>query len=67
MKPAYYYQAYIEKMTTEARDRFGRLLDALKGRPVSVRGKNCIDLDGSAIRMAVDDFSTILKELRKLK
>jgi hypothetical protein len=67
MKPTYYYKTHVDRLQNEAKDRFGRLMAALDGRPVTIRGKECLDLDGSRVRVAVDDFTNILKELRRLK
>jgi hypothetical protein len=65
--PTYYTKAHGERLTGEARERFERLIAALASTVVTIRGTECVKLNGSKIRVAVDDFNTILKEIRTLK
>jgi hypothetical protein len=67
VKPTYYFQAHVERLRGEIKDRYERLMAALDGRPIVLRGKDCLDLNGSKVRVAVDDFKTILGEVRRLK
>jgi len=67
MKPTYYNKVSLERLANEAKDRFDRLMVALAGPPVTLRGQECLILNGAKVRVAVDDFATILKELRRLK
>ena len=64
---SYFMAAHVGKLKVNAQDRLAALLAALNGTPVNIRGKDCLKLDGSRIRIAVDDFTTILKEIRRLK
>ena len=62
-----YYKTHIDQLRQETEDRFSRLLLALHGTQLILNGKECINLDGPMIRIAVDDFKTILVEIRRLK
>lgn len=64
---SYYNVTGIDRLKREARERFERLLASLDGPKSVCRGTDVLALDASKIRMAVDDFHTILKELRRLK
>ncbi len=60
-----YYAKHLRRLANEANTRFGELMRAL-----DVRGKDndtAIQVDGTRIRLAVDDFKTILTEIRRLK
>jgi hypothetical protein len=60
-----YYTKHLRRLAGEADTRFGELMRAL-----DARGKDrdtAIQIDGTRIRLAVDDFKTILTEIRRLK
>lgn len=58
------YQAkHIHKLQAEAVDRFERLQHAL---PYPIDNK-LVTVNGRDIRLAVDDFKSILAEIRRLK
>ena len=68
MRVAYYFTSHINKLKGEASERFARLMDSLKPHStVSRNGKEAANFNGSDIRVAVDDFKTILAEIRKIK
>jgi hypothetical protein len=63
-----YYRIGIRKLQREAQDRFNRLtavLDPTPGTPIDNRER--IIINGTSVRLAVDDFKTILAEIRRLK
>jgi len=63
-----YNVSHIKELTEQAHARFGRLLNALQSEEVLVyRGKDTMMVCTSDIRIAVDDFKTILSEIRRLK
>ena len=60
-----YSASHIIRLHSEAAIRFERL-----GRALDVghkRGSDTVSMSGIDVRMAVDDFKTILSEIRKLK
>jgi len=60
-----YYARHLKRLSNEASDRFQKLM-----RVLSTHGKiggDTVEVDGIHIRLAVDDFKTILTEIRKLK
>ena len=61
-----YHYSHIRNLASEARSRFDNLLHALQMCD-SGYGKDEIYIDGMTVRLAVDDFKTILAEIRKLK
>ena len=68
MVQGYWYKSHLDKLTNEAIERFQRLMDAMKPHSTTSRnGKEAVVVHGSNIRIAVDDFKTILAEIRKLK
>ena len=60
-----YYRDHLRKLTHEAERRYAALIDVLYPGHGDARDK--IEVDGPAIRMAVDDFKTILTEIRRLR
>ena len=63
-----YYLTHLEKLKAEVQQRCGCLLEAMK--PSNTRmygGCNVGHVDPSAVRLAVDDFKSILAEIRRLK
>jgi len=60
-----YYAKHLKRLAGEADTRFRELMRALDthGR----EGDDTIQVDGTRIRLAVDDFKTILTEIRRLK
>ena len=68
MRAAYYFTSHIDKLKGEASERFARLMDSLKPQSTVTRdGRPVANFNGSDIRVAVDDFKTILAEIRKIK
>jgi hypothetical protein len=63
-----YYAASVGRLKEEARARFERLMAALTcGSSFMFRGHEVTNVNGTDVRLAVDDFKTILAEIRKLK
>ncbi len=60
-----YYAWHILKLRTEAHRRFDRLMEAIELG--DSRGDDLLPVEGMRIRLAVDDFKTILSGIRKLK
>lgn len=60
-----YYRDHLKNLTHQSERRYAALIDALYPGPGDASDK--IAIDGPAIRMAVDDFKTILTEIRRLK
>ena len=59
-----YRVSHVVGLREELYSRFDRLVDAF---PVCRRGQENCTVDGSKMRLAVDDFKAILAELRRLK
>ena len=57
----------IQRLKNETQERFHNLMNALIGTEAINRGSKVLTFDASKIRLAVDDFTTVLKEIRKLK
>lgn len=57
----------IQRLKNEAQERFYHLMNALIGTETINRGSKVLTFDPSKIRLAVDDFTTVLKEIRRLK
>jgi len=60
-----YYARHLRRLSSEADTRFRKLMQTL-----STHGKigaDTVEIDGIHIRLAVDNFKTILTEIRKLK
>ncbi|GAJ02833.1 unnamed protein product [marine sediment metagenome] len=60
-----YYAHHLMRLTDEADSRFHELLSALDTK--QLRGNDVVHIDSVRIRLAVDDFKTILTEIRRLK
>ncbi len=60
-----YYAKHLHRLSHQAQTRFDDLLRALDTR--GKRGTDIMTVDGMQIRLAVDDFGSILTEIRKLK
>jgi len=58
-----YMSRHLKRLTSEAHARFDYLLDALDTEGAGEK----VVVDGAKIRLAVDDFKTILTEIRRLK
>ena len=68
MRAAYYFTSHIDKLKGEASERFARIMGALNPHSTVTRdGRQAANFNGSDIRLAVDDFKTILAEIRKIK
>lgn len=61
-----YQYNHIRNLANEARSRFDHLLYALQMRD-NDWSRDAVNIDGLAIRLAVDDFKVILAEIRRLK
>jgi hypothetical protein len=62
-----YYVSHVKNLKDELRSRYDRLMLVLPDDKVFVhRGKDCVNLKGSDVRLAVDDFKSILAEIRRL-
>lgn len=60
-----YYARHLRRLANEADIRFRKLMQALDtGR---LDNDSTVQMDGIQIRLAVDDFKTILTEIRRLK
>ena len=62
---ARYYAKHLRRLANEADDRFRVLMHALDTHGAS--GDTIVQPDGVRVRLAVDDFKTILTEIRRLK
>ena len=65
-----YYHSHVRRLTQEARKRFDRLVEVLTPHAAihhPVNDKEVISINGCDVRLAVDDFKTILAEIRRLK
>lgn len=60
-----YNANHIRRLRDEAQARCNRLLDALN--VPETYDSDFILVDGCEIRMAVDDFKSVLSEIRRLK
>lgn len=60
-----YKVSHIVRLRDEVSVRYNVLLRAL-ATPSAFRCNNVV-IDGSKIRMAVDDFKSVLSEIRRLK
>lgn len=60
-----YYARHLKRLASEADTRFKELIRALDTH--GARGLDIVQPDGVRVRLAVDDFKTILTEIRKLK
>jgi len=56
---------HVRRLRNEAQVRCNRLLDALNVPPAW--SGDWIEIDPSRTRMAVDDFKSVLSEIRRLK
>ena len=60
-----YYAKHLRRLANEADIRFRELMRALDtGR---LDNDSTVQVDGTRVRLAVDDFKTILTEIRRLK
>lgn len=62
---------YIEKLDTQLRERFEKLLSAMQGTELDAEDLRMLQLtrphrriNSGDIRVSVDDFATILKEIK---
>ena len=62
-----YLRTYVLQLKQETHNRFRQLIESLEGKVERFKGAECLNLNGSKIRIAVDDFKTILSEIRRLK
>jgi hypothetical protein len=63
-----YYHSHILRLKKTAGERFERPMQLLTpDAAVHLGNKEVVGVNGCAIRIAVDDFATILKEIRRLK
>jgi hypothetical protein len=62
---ARYYARHLRRLSSEASDRFQKLMRVLSTHEKV--GDDAVEIDGIHVRLAVDDFKTILTEIRKLK
>lgn len=63
-----YRHSHIRALTQAARERFDRLMRALEPHAaIHDEDGEIVGINGCAVRIAVDDFATILKEIRRLK
>ena len=65
-----YYHSHIRRLTQEARKRFECLIEVLTPNAAArhpLNDKEVVGINGYEVRMAVDDFKTILAEIRRLK
>lgn len=60
-----YYARHLRRLANEADTRFRELMRALDTH--GAEGDSIIQPDGIQVRLAVDDFKTILTEIRRLK
>jgi len=60
-----YYAHHLKRLRCEAGTRFQNLMRALD--TFNVDNDSTVNVDGTRIRLAVDDFKTILSEIRRLK
>lgn len=60
-----YYARHLRCLADEADTRFKKLMQALDTQ--GAKGDTTVQPDGVRVRLAVDDFKTILTEIRKLK
>lgn len=60
-----YYARHLRRLAGETDTRFKELMRALDTFGLS--GDSTVQPDGVRVRLAVDDFKTILTEIRKLK
>ncbi|MEE9548702.1 MAG: hypothetical protein V3V68_05040 [Nitrosomonadaceae bacterium] len=63
--PTKYKANHIRRLHEEAQARCNNLLDVLNV-PTTFRS-DFIEVNGCEIRMAVDDFKSVLSEIRRLK
>ncbi len=65
---ARYRIKHLERLQALARERFDALMAALKvQREPDSRFDEYSAVDGCSVRLAVEDFKTILDEIKKLK
>lgn len=60
-----YYAWHILKLRMESQHRFDKLMEVIELG--DSRGDDLLPFEGMRVRLAVDDFKTILAEIRKLK
>ena len=60
-----YYAYHLRRLAGEADTRFKELMRTLDTHGVD--RDTTVQVDGTQIRLAVDDFKTILTEIRRLK
>jgi hypothetical protein len=64
---SHYQKQFIAKHVTILRDRFQCLMDSLEGPSVLIGQESCVRIDPLKVRLAVNDFKTILAELKTIK
>jgi len=65
-----YYHSHILRLQQEARQRFDRLMATLTPHAAvhhPHNDKEIVNINGCGVRFAVDDFKTVLLEIRRLK
>lgn len=62
---ARYYAKHLRRLAGEADTRFRELMRALDTH--GANGDTIVQPDSVRVRLAVDDFKTILAEIRRLK
>ncbi len=60
-----YKADHIKRLCAETQARYYQIMDALYV-PITFSG-DYTTVDGSQVRMAVDDFKSVLSEIRRLK
>lgn len=63
-----YYSTYLRKLHLELADRYAKLVDSLT--PTNQSGQGAMEtgiLDTVRVRLAIDDFKTILSEIKRIK
>lgn len=65
-----YHHSHILRLQYEARERFNRLMKVLTPHAAIHHPDNdreIVNVNGREVRLAADDFKTILAEIRRLK
>jgi predicted transcriptional regulator YheO len=63
-----YKKDHTDRLHAECCERFHKLMDVFQRQPSErVQGIMCLNVNGSELRLAVDDFKNVLAEIRRMK